>query len=148
MRAALVAGNADEAAELLGYPWFVTAKVVHGDKRGRELGFPTANLTLDAACGLRHGIYAVRVGLDGRHYDGVASFGRRPMFDSGVVLLEVFLFDFAGDLYGRAIDVAFIAWLRAEEKFGSVDDLVRQMQDDARHAREALARQPDAFPPI
>jgi riboflavin kinase/FMN adenylyltransferase len=148
IRAALAAGRVDEAAEYLGYPWFVSGEVIHGDKRGRELGFPTANLTLDAACGLRHGIYAVRVGLAGRHYDGVASFGRRPMFDSGAVLLEVFLFDFAGDLYGRTIDVAFIAWLRAEEKFGSVDDLVRQMQDDARRAREALLRQPDAFPPI
>jgi riboflavin kinase/FMN adenylyltransferase len=148
IRAALAAGRVDEAAEFLGYPWFVSGKVIHGDKRGRELGFPTANVTLDAACGLRHGIYAVRVGLGGRHYDGVASFGRRPMFDSGVVLLEVFLFDFAGDLYGRDIDVAFIAWLRAEEKFASVDDLIRQMQDDARRAREALSRQPKAFPPI
>ena len=79
---------------------------------GRELGFPTANLSLDAACGLRHGVYAVRVGLGDRRYDGVANFGRRPMFDSGVVLLEVFLFDFAGDLYGRRIDVAFIEWIR------------------------------------
>jgi riboflavin kinase/FMN adenylyltransferase len=148
IRAALAAGRVDEAAEFLGYPWFVSGKVIHGDKRGRELGFPTANLTLDAACGLRHGIYAVRVGLDGRHYDGVASFGRRPMFDSGVVLLEVFLFDFAGDLYGCDVDVAFIAWLRAEEKFASVDDLIRQMQDDARGAREALSRRPNAFPPI
>jgi riboflavin kinase / FMN adenylyltransferase len=148
IRAALAAGRVEEAAEYLGYPWFVSGEVIHGDKRGRELGFPTANLTLDAACGLRHGIYAVRVGLDGRHYDGVASFGRRPMFDSGVVLLEVFLFDFAGDLYGRTIDVAFIGWLRGEEKFGSVDDLVRQMQDDARRAREVLSRRPDAFPPI
>jgi riboflavin kinase/FMN adenylyltransferase len=148
IRAALAAGRVDEAAEFLGYRWFVSGKVIHGDKRGRELGFPTANVTLDAACGLRHGIYAVRVGLGGRHYDGVASFGRRPMFDSGAVLLEVFLFDFAGDLYGRDIDVAFIAWLRAEEKFASVDDLIRQMQDDARRAREALSRQPNAFPPI
>ncbi len=148
IRAALAAGRVEEAAEFLGYPWFVSGEVIHGDKRGRELGFPTANLTLDAACGLRHGIYAVRVGLDGRRYDGVASFGRRPMFDSGVVLLEVFLFDFAGDLYGRTIDVAFIAWLREEETFASVDDLIRQMQDDARGAREALSRQPDAFPPI
>ena len=148
IRAALAAGRVEEAAEFLGYPWFVSGQVIHGDKRGRELGFPTANLTLDAACGLRHGIYAVRVGLDGRRYDGVASFGRRPMFDSGVVLLEVFLFDFAGDLYGRDMDVAFIAWLRAEEKFASVDDLIRQMQDDARGAREALSRHPDAFPPI
>jgi len=148
IRAALAAGRVDEAAEYLGYPWFVSGEVVHGDKRGRELGFPTANMRLDAACGLRHGIYAVRVGLDGQRYDAVASFGRRPMFDSGVVLLEVFLFDFAGDLYGRDIDVAFIAWLRAEEKFASLDDLVRQMQDDARRAREALSRRPDAFPPI
>ena len=148
IRAALVGGRIEEAAEFLGYPWFVSGKVIHGDKRGRELGFPTANLTLDAACGLRHGIYAVRVGLGGRHYDGVASFGRRPMFDSGVVLLEVFLFDFAGDLYGQDMDVAFIAWLRAEEKFASLDDLIRQMQDDARRAREALSRHPDAFPSI
>ena len=89
------------------------------------------------ACGLRHGIYAVRVGVGGRRYDGVASFGRRPMFDTGAVLLEVFLFDFAGDLYGASIDVAFIAWIREEANFASVDDLVRQMQDDARGAREA-----------
>jgi riboflavin kinase/FMN adenylyltransferase len=148
IRAALAAGRVEEAAEFLGYPWFVSGQVIHGDKRGRELGFPTANLTLDAACGLRHGIYAVRVGIEGRRYDGVASFGRRPMFDSGVVLLEVFLFDFTGDLYGRTMDVAFIAWLRAEETFASVDDLIRQMQDDARRAREALSRHPDAFPPV
>jgi riboflavin kinase / FMN adenylyltransferase len=148
IRAALAAGRVEEAAEFLGYPWFVSGEVVHGEKRGRELGFPTANLKLDAACGLRHGIYAVRVGLDGRRYDGVASFGRRPMFDSGAVLLEVFLFDFAGDLYDHSIDVAFIAWLRAEEKFGSVDDLVKQMQKDVRYAREALLQHAGSYPPI
>ena len=145
----LIAGRVEkEAAEFLGYPWFVTGQVVHGDKRGRELGFPTANLVLDASCGLRHGIYAVRIGAGGRRYDGVASFGRRPMFDSGVVLLEVFLFDFAGDLYGQTIDVAFIAWLREEAKFASVDALIQQMQTDTRHAHEALARAGDAFPTI
>ena len=116
IRAALAAGRVDVAAEFLGYPWFVSGQVIHGDKRGRELGFPTANLRLDAACGLRHGIYAVRVGSAARRYDGVASFGRRPMFDTGAVLLEVFLFDFAGDLYGRTIDVAFIGWIREEEE--------------------------------
>lgn len=148
IREALIAGRVDEAAEFLGYPWFVTGEVVHGDKRGRELGFPTANLVLDASCGLRHGIYAVRVGIGGRRCDGVASFGRRPMFDSGVVLLEVFLFDFAGDLYGQKIDVAFMAWLREEAAFASVDALVQQMHQDERRAREALARAGDAFPPI
>jgi riboflavin kinase/FMN adenylyltransferase len=148
IRDALAAGRVEAAAEFLGFPWFVSGEVVHGDKRGRELGFPTANLKLDAGCGLRHGIYAVRVGIGGRRHDGVASFGRRPMFDSGAVLLEVFLFDFSGDLYGQTIDVAFVDWIREEKVFASVDDLVRGMNNDSRQARAALARAPDAFPPI
>lgn len=148
IREALTAGRVRDAALLLGFPWFVSGKVIHGDKRGRELGFPTANLTLDATCGLRHGVYAVRVGVDGRRYDGVANFGRRPMFDSGAVLLEVFLFDFAGDLYGRDIDVAFIDWIREEKVFGSVGDLVRAMENDAAKARSILAAAGDVFPPV
>ncbi len=148
IRAALAAGEVETAAELLGYPWFVSGEVVHGDKRGRTLGFPTANLRLDPACGLKHGVYAVRVGLDGRRYEGVANFGRRPMFDSGVVLLEVFVFDFAGDLYGRTLDVAILHWIRPELAFASVDDLIRRMDEDCGLARAALARAPEAFPPI
>jgi len=148
IRAALAAGRLDDAAEFLGYPWFVSGTVIHGDKRGRELGFPTANLRLDPACALRHGIYAVRTAIAERRYDGVASFGRRPMFDSAAVLLEVFLFDFAGDLYDADIDVAFMAWLRDEAMFASAKDLMRQMKEDSRLAREALARAGDAFPPI
>jgi riboflavin kinase / FMN adenylyltransferase len=148
IRDALAAGRLDQAAEFLGYPWFVSGEVIHGDKRGRELGFPTANLKLDAACGLRHGIYAVRVAAGERRYSGVASFGRRPMFDTGAVLLEVFLFDFAGDLYGQNIDVAFIDWIREERMFDSAGALIQQMQDDSRIAREVLARSGDKFPPI
>src|SRR5579864_8793291 len=148
IREALIAGRVEEAAEFLGYPWFVTGEVVHGDKRGRELGFPTANLVLDASCGLRHGIYAVRAGIGGRRYDGVASFGRRPMFDSGVVLLEVFLFDFSGDLYGRTLDIAVIAWIRPEFKFDSIDELIHRMDEDCRIARIALRRAGDVFPPL
>ncbi len=148
IRELLAAGRIAEANELLGYPWFVSGEVVHGDKRGRELGYPTANLRLDPACGLRHGIYAVRVGLGSRRYDGVASFGRRPMFDVGTVLLEVFLFDFSGDLYGEAIDVAFIDWIRPELDFARIEDLVRRMDEDSRLARIALARAPGAFPPL
>jgi riboflavin kinase/FMN adenylyltransferase len=146
IRGALAAGHVREAADLLGYPWFVSGAVVHGDKRGRELGYPTANLRLDPACGLRHGIYAVRVGIGTRRYDGVASFGRRPMFDVGTVLLEVFLFDFAGDLYGQSIDVAFIDWIRQELAFDTVEELIRRMDEDSRLAHSALAREPDAFP--
>jgi riboflavin kinase/FMN adenylyltransferase len=148
IRQALAAGRLDDATEFLGYPWFVSGTVIHGDKRGRELGFPTANLRLDPSCALRHGIYVVRVAVNGRHYDGVASFGRRPTFDNGAVLLEIFLFDFAGNLYGANLDVAFIAWLRDEEAFASAKDLVAQMKEDGRLAREALARSGDAFPPI
>jgi riboflavin kinase / FMN adenylyltransferase len=146
IRAALAAGRIAEANELLGYPWFVSGTVVHGDKRGRELGYPTANLRLDPGCALAHGIYAVRVGVGERRYDGVASFGRRPMFDQGTVLLEAFLFDFSGDLYGEVIDVAFVDWIRPELKLDSVDELVRRMDEDSRLARAALERVPDAFP--
>jgi riboflavin kinase / FMN adenylyltransferase len=140
IRAALAAGRVVEAAELLGNPWFVSARVVHGDARGRELGYPTANLKLDPGCGLKFGIYAVRVGVAGLRYDGVASFGRRPTFDDGPPLLEVHLFDFSGDLYGASIDVAFLAWIRSELKFTSVAELIRRMDEDCRLARSALAR--------
>jgi riboflavin kinase/FMN adenylyltransferase len=148
VRDALAGGHVAQANDLLGYPWFVTAQVVHGDKRGRELGYPTANLRLGPDCGLKHGVYAVRVGLGEARYDGVANFGRRPMFDTGAVLLEVFLFDFSGDLYGAALDVAFIAWIRPELKFESVEDLIRRMDDDSRLARRALRQAPDAFPAL
>ena len=135
-----------EAAELLGAPWFVSGEVIHGDKRGRELGFPTANIRLDPSCGLKHGIYAVRVGVGGKRHDGVANFGVRPMFDGGAPLLEVYLFDFDGDLYGRSIDVAFIGWIRHEQTFDSVATLTRQIAADAAQARDVLARAGDAFP--
>ena len=148
IRAALAAGRVVEAAELLGNPWFVSARVVHGDARGRELGYPTANLKLDPGCGLKFGIYAVRVGLEGLRYDGVASFGRRPTFDDGPPLLEVHLFDFSGDLYGASIDVAFLAWIRSELKFTSVAELIRRMDEDCRLARSALARSGTAFPAL
>jgi riboflavin kinase / FMN adenylyltransferase len=148
IRMALTGGRVIEAAELLGYPWFVSGKVVAGDKRGRELGYPTANLKLDPGCRLKHGIYAVRVSVGGKLHDAVASFGRRPMFDNGAPLLEVFLFDFTGDLYGQTLDVAFIAWIRQEMRFDSIEQLVVQMDEDSARAREALARAPGAFPPL
>ena len=103
----------------------MSGEVIHGDSRGRELGFPTANIRLDPSCGLKHGIYAVRVDVSGARYDGVASYGVRPMFESPTPLLEAFLFDFDGDLYGRTVDVAFIGWIRHEQKFASLDALKR-----------------------
>ena len=150
IRMALAEGQIDDANRMLGGPWFVTGEVIHGEKRGRDLGYPTANIRLDNNCGLKHGIYAVRVGRgqgkDQVRYDGVASFGRRPTFDNGAPLLEVFLFDFKGDLYGAVLDIAFIGFIREELKFDSADALVAQMGDDSARARAMLAAAPDAFP--
>jgi riboflavin kinase / FMN adenylyltransferase len=146
VRTALSQGKVVEAAELLGAPWFVSGEVIHGDKRGRDLGFPTANINLDPSCGLKHGIYAVRIGIDGKRLDGVASFGIRPMFDAGAPLLEVFLFDFDDDLYGKTLDVAFIGWIRHEQTFDSVETLTRQIAADSAQARDVLARAGDVFP--
>jgi riboflavin kinase/FMN adenylyltransferase len=143
IREALGRGEVEQAAKLLGHSWFVSGKVIHGEKRGRELGYPTANLALDPACELAHGIYAVRVRVRGEMRDGVASFGRRPTFGEGAPLLEIFLFDFSGDIYGEEIDVAFIDWIRPEAKFGSAEELVRQMDADSATAREKLAEAGD-----
>jgi riboflavin kinase / FMN adenylyltransferase len=152
IRIALAEGQIDEATAMLGGPWFVTGEVVHGEKRGRALGYPTANIRLDNNCGLKHGIYAVRVGHgQGKNQvriDGVASFGRRPTFDNGAPLLEIFLFDFKDDLYGEHLDVAFIGFIREELKFDSVDALIRQMDDDSRKSRAQLAAVPNAFPKL
>ncbi len=148
VRAALAEGKVVEATELLGAPWFISGEVIHGDKRGRELGFPTANIKLDPNCGLKHGIYAVRAGIGAERYDGVASFGIRPMFEVATPLLEVFLFDFEGELYGQTIDVAFIGWLRHEQKFSSLEALKRNMLADTAQARDLLKRAGKVFPAL
>src|SRR6201995_5557878 len=148
IRMALAEGQIDEATEMLGGPWFITGEVIHGEKRGRDLGYPTANIRLDKNCGLKHGIYAVRVGRGDQRFDGVASFGRRPTFDNGVPLRDGSLFDFTGDLYGTALDVAFIGFIREELKFDGIEALIRQMDDDSARARAMLAAAPDAFPKL
>jgi len=148
IRMALAEGQIEEATRMLDGPWFVTGEVIHGEKRGRDLGYPTANIRLDPSCGLKHGIYAVRAGRGTERFDGVASFGRRPTFDNGAPLLEVFLFDFKGDLYGNELDIAFIGFIREELKFDSVDALVARMNDDSALARALLAAAPGAFPKL
>jgi riboflavin kinase / FMN adenylyltransferase len=148
IRMALAEGQIADATAMLGGPWFVTGTVIDGEKRGRDLGFPTANIRLDKNCELKHGIYAVRVGRGTERFDAVASFGRRPTFDNGAPLLEVFLFDFNGDLYGAELDVAFISFIRDELKFDSVDALVKRMNDDSARARADLAAAPHVFPKL
>ena len=140
VRAALAAGNIEEANDLLGRHWFVEGEVIRGAARGRELGFPTANVALDPDNALRHGIYAVRAIVDGQRHDAVASFGRRPQFDNGAPLLEIMLFDFSGDLYGKTLAVEFVGFIRPEEKFASVEALKARMDVDLAEARTILAR--------
>jgi riboflavin kinase / FMN adenylyltransferase len=140
VRAALEVGEVRRANRLLGYRWFVAGEVRHGDKRGRDLGFPTANLDLGPDFALKPGIYAVRAALPaGVVSDGVASFGSRPTFDNGAPLLEAHLFDFEGDLYGAAIQVELVGWIRGEERFASAEALTAQMRADAAAARRLLA---------
>jgi len=146
IRAALTEGRPDEAARILGHWHRIEGPVLHGDKRGRELGFPTANLALDGLHLPRFGVYAVIVDvLDGPNrgrYRGVASIGVRPTFGESRPNLEVFLFDFAGDLYGAELSVALVAFQRPELRFDDVGALVAQMEADAQEARGWLARLP------
>jgi riboflavin kinase / FMN adenylyltransferase len=139
IRQALTEGGIAKATAWLGRPWRVEAVVQHGDKRGRLLNYPTANLHLDPATGLKLGIYAVRVKVGPTMHQGVASFGKRPTFDDGMAKLEVHLFDFAGDLYGQTISVEFIAFLRPEARFDGIEPLIRQMDKDSAEARQILS---------
>lgn len=141
IRGLLEDGEVAQTAGLLGYRFTVQAEVTGGQKLGRTLGFPTANMTLPADVALRHGIYAVRFRReDGSLHDGVASFGRRPTVTSdGAPLLETFVFDFSDDLYGETCRVSFFGFLRGEEKFDGLDPLVAQMKRDEAEARALLA---------
>ncbi|HSG95634.1 MAG TPA: bifunctional riboflavin kinase/FAD synthetase [Afifellaceae bacterium] len=143
IRQALGEGVVAHANSLLGWSWSVSSTVVHGDRRGRDLGYPTANMALSPDTMLRHGIYAVRfIRAGGKTHDGVASFGRRPTFDNGRPLLEAFLFDFDGDLYGEMALVSLIGWIRLEEAFSSIEALIAQMDRDSAAARALLAKTP------
>ncbi len=139
IRAALKAGDCEEAARLLTRPFAVRGLVQHGDKNGRKLGFPTANLPLGSYLRPRYGIYAIKGRLpDGRLVNGAANLGIRPTFDPPVELLEPHFFDFAEDLYGAEIEVEFHKLLRSEEKFDTLEALVAQIAVDCQEARRVL----------
>lgn len=141
IRSLLCAGEVAEAAGLLGYRFTVEGEVIGGQQLGRTLGFPTANMRLSPEATLKEGIYAVRFRrADGTLHDGVSSFGRRPTVDdNGAPLLETFVFDFSGDLYGEICAVSFFGFLRSEVKFDGLDALVAQMKRDEAEARALLA---------
>jgi riboflavin kinase/FMN adenylyltransferase len=132
-------GNVEEAGKLLGRHYVLEGDVVHGAHRGRTLGFPTANLHTANELLPAYGVYAVRASVDDqRPLNGVASIGVRPTFDAGAVSIEVFLFDFEGDLYSRHIEVSFVKRLRGEQKFPDVDALVAQVRRDIEEAKKVL----------
>jgi riboflavin kinase/FMN adenylyltransferase len=141
VRDALRAGDCATAAHLLTRPFAIRGVVQHGDKRGREIGYPTANLPLESYLRPRYGIYAVtgRVLATGQDLTGAASLGIRPTFDPPKELLEPHFFDFSGNLYGQEIEVAFHHFLRPEAKFDSLDALKAQMEKDCDEARRLLA---------
>jgi riboflavin kinase/FMN adenylyltransferase len=145
IRDALKGGRPEEAARLLGHWWTVEERVEHGDKRGRDLGYPTANMRLTDCLHPAFGIYAVRATIlendqpAGTH-DGVASFGIRPMFETPTPLLETYLFEFSGNLYGKHLAVELVAYLRPEMKFDGLDALKAQMGRDENAARAVLAK--------
>jgi riboflavin kinase/FMN adenylyltransferase len=147
IRDLLAEGDVAKAGRLLGRQWIVEGEVAHGDKRGRDLGYPTANIRLAPETRLAFGIYAVRALVGDRIVGGAASYGRRPQFDDGAPLFEVFLFDFSGDLYGQALRIELVAHLRPELKFGSVPELVEQMGRDVENARAAIAAPEDPLAP-
>jgi riboflavin kinase / FMN adenylyltransferase len=140
IRRALQAGDLGRARDMLGRDYAMSGRVVHGLGMGRRLGFPTANVNLKRRLAPVDGIFAVRVGgLGGDLIDGVASVGNRPMVGGGKTLLEVFLFDFQRDIYGRYITVHFIERLREERTFADLAAMQAQMHADVREARAALA---------
>ena len=142
IRAALTEGRPRDAARMLGHWHRIEARVAHGDKRGRELGYPTANMSIEGLHPPRFGVYAVKADvLDGPNagsYLGAASMGVRPTFGENRPNLETFLFDFSGDLYGAEMSVALVDWLRPEMRFDSLQALIDQMDADCARARDIL----------
>ena len=143
IRKALGDGKPRDAAEMLGHWHRVEGPVISGEQRGRELGFPTANMSIDGLHPPAFGVYAVLVDvLDGPHagsYHGAASLGIRPMFGDNHPNIETYLFDFSGDLYGATLSVGLVEYLRPELKFDGLDPFIAQMQADCDKAREILA---------
>ncbi len=142
VRLHLAQGDVKGAAHMLGRPWHVAGKIVGGAHVGTGIGYPTANLAMPKGTSLGHGIYAVRARIDGSAYDAAAYLGTRPTFDDGMPVLEVFLFDFTGDIYGQEMHVDFIDFIRGDRKFHSVEALVAQMDEDVAKVKAVLAATP------
>lgn len=139
VRVYLAQGDVKGATHVLGDTWRVQGRIVGGAKRGTGMGFPTANIPMPKGTALAHGIYAVRAHVDGAVHNAAAYLGTRPTFDNGMPVLEVFLIDFTGDLYGHEMEVEFVDFIREDRKFHSAEALVVQMEEDVAKIRAVLA---------
>lgn len=139
VRRLLAEGNMEQARRLLGHPFILSGKVAHGQKIGRTIGFPTANIALKRKVTPVRGVFAVKLYWDNSDiYEGVANVGFRPTVNGQVCQLEVHLFDFDGDLYGKTVEVELVAKIRDEQPFGSLDALKKQIKNDADRAKALL----------
>jgi len=145
IRAEIAQGDVAGAAAMMGHWWSVSGEVVGGAKRGTGMGFPTANVVLPRTTPLAYGIYAVFVDTPDGRSEGAAYLGTRPTFDNGPPVLEVFLFDFDADLYGKQIDVSFVAFIRPDRRFDGMEALMVQMDEDCEKARQILSAAPSLF---
>ncbi len=139
IRDLIKAGDVKAASALMGHPWKITSHVIEGQKLGRTIGFPTANMELNDLVTPLHGVYAVFADYQGKRYHAVANYGRRPTVGSDSPLLEVHLFGFDGDLYGQTLKVEFIDFLREEQKFNGLEELKAQITNDCDEARAMLS---------
>ena len=141
VREALKNGEVRQAANILGHWWSIIGTVIDGDKRGRELGFPTINVDFGDSIIPRHGVYAVRLTIEGKdkQFEGAANIGRRPTFGQGSELLEVYIFDFDEEIYGLEVAVEIVAFIRDEARFESVEELIKYIDDDCIVAKHILS---------
>ncbi|HHX76769.1 MAG TPA: hypothetical protein GX697_00240 [Firmicutes bacterium] len=147
IRQKLLQGEIEKAAQLLGHEYYVTGKVVHGQKLGRKLGFPTANIEVDRSVLMpKRGVYLVRVRHEGSDYPGLLNFGVRPTVSGQNTTIEIHILDFAGDLYGKEITVAFLTRLRDEIAFGNIEDLKAQIEADKKEGEKFFKVNKILFP--
>ena len=136
IREAIKKGNMDQANKMLGYCWSMEGKVIHGDKRAREMNFPTANILPHDQIYPLKGVYAIKTSINHKNYNGIANFGERPTVDGQKILLETNIFDFNQDIYGKDLTVEFLTFIRGEKKFDSFALLVDQIKKDIQIAKD------------
>ena len=136
IRSQIKDGHIEDVAESLGRPWHMHGTIIEGDKRAREINFPTANMIPDQHILPKRGVYCVEVLLEGKKYKGVSNFGLRPTVDGSKLLLETHMFNFSEEIYGKELTVEFLTFIRSEQKFNNFEELTKQINKDINKAKE------------